>query len=198
MGNPPALSARAGVAYAVTVFAIGFVLGTARVLLLAPHLGATIAVSIEAPIILTASWYVSSTWMKRLVVEAEIRTRSLVGAVAFVTLMILEVALSIGLFHRSIGEYFAGLVSLAGAIGLAAQVCFATFPLLDVVLRRRSNLLSRAPLWSGRSRPRSGPLNGQPDFPDGGPSGDLADGRRPSRWNYKMRRGCGTAFRSLL
>ena len=67
-------------------------------------------------------------------------------AVAFVTLMILEVALSIGLFHRSIGEYFAGLVSLAGAIGLAAQVCFATFPLLDVFLRRRSNLLSRAPL----------------------------------------------------
>ena len=146
MGNRLAVSAKAGVAYAVTVFAIGFVLGTARILLLAPRLGATIAVSIETPIILTASWYVSSTWMKCLVVGAEIRTRILVGAVAFVTLMILEVALSIGLFHRSIGEYFAGLASLAGAIGLAAQVCFATSPLLDVVVRRRSNPLSRAPL----------------------------------------------------
>ena len=140
MGNPLALSAKAGVAYAVTVFAIGFVLGTARVLLLAPRLGATIAVLIEAPIILTASWYVSSTWMKRLVVEAEIRTRILVGAVAFVTLMILEVALWIGFFHRSIGEYLVGLASLAGTIGLAAQVCFATFPLLNVILRRHFNL----------------------------------------------------------
>ena len=144
MRNSLALSAKAGVAYAVTVFAIGFVLGTARVLLLAPRVGSTIAVSIEVPIILTA-WYVSSLWMKRLAIGAEIGTRILVGAVAFVTLMILEVALSISLFHRSIGEYLAGLRSLAGAIGLAAQVWFATFPLLNVVVRRRFNPLSHPP-----------------------------------------------------
>jgi len=46
---------------------------------------------------------------------------------------------------RSIGEYLAGLRSLAGAIGLAAQVCFATFPLLNVVVRRRFNPLSHPP-----------------------------------------------------
>src|ERR1700694_2744773 len=146
VGNLIALSAKAGVAYAVTVFAIGVLLGAARVLLLAPRVGSTIAVSVEAPIILTASWYVSSIWMRRLVVGAEIRTRILVGVVAFVTLMILEVALSISLFHRSIGEYLGGLRSLAGAIGLAAQVCFATFPLLNVVVRRRLNPASHPPL----------------------------------------------------
>ncbi len=140
MGKLLALSAKAGVAYAVTVFAIGFLLGTARVLLLAPHVGSTIAVSVETPIILTASWYVSSLWMKRLAVSAEFRTRILVGVVALVTLTILEVALSIGLFHRSIGEYLADLRSPAGVIGLAAQVCFATFPLLNVVVRRRLDL----------------------------------------------------------
>ena len=91
---------------------------------------------IEAPIILTASWYVSIIWMKRLMVSAEIRTRILVGAVAFVTLMILELALSVSMFHRSIGEYLADLRSLAGVIGLAAQICFATFPRLNVVVRR--------------------------------------------------------------
>ena len=132
MGKLLALSAKAGVAYAVTVFAIGFLLGTARVLLLAPHVGPTIAVSVEAPIVLTASWYVSSICMKRLKVSAEIRTRIFVGAVAFVTLTILEIALSISLFHRSIAEYLADLRSLAGMIGLAAQVCFASFPLLNV------------------------------------------------------------------
>jgi hypothetical protein len=146
VGNPLALSAKAGVAYAITVFAIGFLLGTARVLLLAPRVGSTIAVSVEVPIILTASWHVSRLWMKRLAVGAEIGTRILVGAVALVTLMILEVALSISLFHKSIGEYFAGLRSLAGAIGLAAQVCFATFPLVNLVVRRRLNPSGHAPL----------------------------------------------------
>jgi hypothetical protein len=140
------LSVKAGIAYAVTVFAVGFLLGTARVLLLAPRVGPTVAVSIETPIILGASWYVSSTWMKRLGVGTEIHTRILVGAVAFVTLMILEIVLSIGLFHRTIDAYIAGLRSPAGAIGLAAQFCFATFPLLNAVVRRRSNPLSHVPL----------------------------------------------------
>jgi hypothetical protein len=136
VGNPLASSIKAGVAYAVTVFAIGFLLGTARVLLLAPRVGSTIAVSVETPVILAASWYVSGIAMKRLVVGAEIRTRILVGAVAFVTLMILEIALSMSLFHKSFGEYLAGLRSPAGAIGFAAQVCFATFPLLNVIVSR--------------------------------------------------------------
>ena len=88
MGNPLASSIKAGVAYAVTVFAIGFLLGTARVLLLAPRVGSTVAVLVETPVILAASWYV------------------------------------------------AGLRSPAGAIGFAAQVCFATFPLLNVFVSR--------------------------------------------------------------
>ena len=143
MGNPLALSIKAGVAYAVTVFAVGFLLGTGRVLLLAPRVGSTIAVSAEAPIILAASWYLSRIWMKRLAVGAEIRTRILVGAVAFVTLMLLEVALSITVFHRSVAEYLAGLRSPAGAIGFAAQVCFATFPVLNVIGRRSSDINRR-------------------------------------------------------
>jgi hypothetical protein len=146
VGKLLALSVKAGVAYAVTVFTIGFVLGTARVLLVAPRVGSTIAVSVEAPIILTASWYVSKIWMRRLAVGAEIRPRILVGAVAFVTLMILEVALSISVFHRSMGEYLADLRSSAGAIGFAAQICFATFPLLNAVVRRRLHLPGHAPL----------------------------------------------------
>ena len=127
---------RAGIAYAATVFGIGFLLGTARVLLLAPRVGPTIAVSVETPVILAASWYVAAYWMQGLAVAAEIRTRILVGVVAFVTLMVLEVALSVSLFHRSAGEYLAGLLSPAGGIGLAAQVCFATFPLWHAVVRR--------------------------------------------------------------
>lgn len=135
-GKLLALSAKAGIAYAITVFAIGFLLGTVRVLLLAPRVGATIAVSVEVPIMLMASWYVSRILMKRFAVGAESRTRILVGAVAFATLMTLEVVLSISLFHRSIGEYLTNLRSLAGGIGFAAQICFATFPLLNVIVHQ--------------------------------------------------------------
>jgi len=153
MGNSLASSVKAGVAYAAAVFAIGFLLGTARVLLLAPRFGATLAVSVEVPVILAASWYVSTFCMKRLADSSEVFTGILVGAVAFVALMILEVVSSVGLFHRSIGEYLVQLQSIPGAIGLAAQVCFGTFPLLNVVIRRRSEPSGHAPHYS----PAAGP-----------------------------------------
>lgn len=67
---------KAAVAYALAVFAIGFVLGTIRLLLLVPRLGATIAVSVEMPLILALSWYVCGAWMRFFVVGAEIRARA--------------------------------------------------------------------------------------------------------------------------
>lgn len=139
MGNPLAVSVKAGIAYGLAVFAIGCVLGAIRVLLLAPRVGPTMAVSAEVPIILMASWFLCSLLMRRLGVGAEIGARIVVGAVAFAVLMSLEVALAVGLFHRPIGGYLAGLRSLAGAIGLAAQVCFATFPLASAIKRQRLN-----------------------------------------------------------
>ncbi len=56
--NEIAIASKAGALYALTVFLAGFVLGTFRVLLVAPHFGETIAVILEAPLMLMASWYV--------------------------------------------------------------------------------------------------------------------------------------------
>jgi hypothetical protein len=50
------VSAWAGALYALLVFLIGFILGTIRVLLIAPRLGETIAVLLETPVILGASF----------------------------------------------------------------------------------------------------------------------------------------------
>src|SRR4051794_12041687 len=44
-----AIATRAGVSYAAIIFSIGFIFGTIRVLLVAPGLGETAAVSLEAP-----------------------------------------------------------------------------------------------------------------------------------------------------
>jgi hypothetical protein len=82
---------RAGALYAIIVFLIGFILGTIRVLLLAPGLGETAAVMLEVPIMLTANWFVSGRCVDRCATYG----------------------------------------SLAGAIGLGAQVIFAMFPVIQ-------------------------------------------------------------------
>ncbi len=46
----------AGVLYFGLVFALGFILGTLRVLVLEPRLGSTGAVLLELPVMLAASW----------------------------------------------------------------------------------------------------------------------------------------------
>jgi hypothetical protein len=72
----------AGALYAIIVFLIGFILGTIRVLLLAPRLGETTAVLVEAPMILAASWFVCRWWADRLDVTRTVLARSLTGLVA--------------------------------------------------------------------------------------------------------------------
>jgi hypothetical protein len=121
----------AGALYAVIVFLIGFILGSIRVLLLAPRLGETIAVIIEAPVILAASWFVCRWCVKRLNVTGTVPDRSLTGLVAFLVLMSVEFGLGIVL-GRSLVDQVAAYGSPAGAIGLGAQMIFAMFPVIHV------------------------------------------------------------------
>jgi hypothetical protein len=127
----------AGALYAITVFLIGFILDTIRVLLLAPHLGETTAVLVEAPMMLVASWFVCRWWVDRLDLTPTVLARSLTGLVAFLVLMSAEIGLG-GVLGRSLIDQLATYESAAGAIGLAAQVVFATFPVIQV--------------WRGRPR----------------------------------------------
>lgn len=122
---------RAGFAYALIVFVIGFGLGTIRVLLLVPQLGDTVAVVLETPVILFASWVVSRWCMDRCRVRVDMGARMLVAVVALVTLMSAEGGVSLLVFGKSVAEHLADYRSVAGAIGLAAQVCFASFPVLQ-------------------------------------------------------------------
>ena len=95
---------KAGALYAIIVFSIGFMLGTIRVLLLAPRLGETIAVIIEAPIMLAASWFVCRWCVDRLDVRRTVPTRSLMGLVAFLVLMSAEVGLGAVLGRSLVGS----------------------------------------------------------------------------------------------
>src|SRR5215831_14613693 len=81
---------KAALVYFASVFAVGFALGPARTLLLAPHIGATLAVLLELPIILFASWLLCRWVLRRFSVERGLEHRIAMGAVAFALLMSAE------------------------------------------------------------------------------------------------------------
>lgn len=124
-------AASAGVVYAIAVFGVGFALGAIRVILVAPRTGPTAAVLFETPLILGASWWLVRVSIARFEVRRAVPARLLMGLVAFAGLMLADVSLGRVFFGRTGPEYLVSLATAPGAIGLAAQVTFACFPLLQ-------------------------------------------------------------------
>ena len=119
---------RAGVAYALIVFAAGFCLGALRTLALAPRIGPTLAVLLETPIILAVSWIVARWCTRRFGVGATTPERAAMGVIAFVVLMGAELVMALLLFQRPFAAYLASFATASGAIGLVAQLGFAAIP----------------------------------------------------------------------
>jgi hypothetical protein len=126
----------AGAAYFAAIFAVGFVLGTLRVLVLVPRLppptGETIGVLIELPIILTLSWLACGWLIGRFTVAHAWSARLLMGATALVLLLIGEVLLGYLGFGRSPVEQFRRYANLPELFGLLGQLTFAAFPCLQL------------------------------------------------------------------
>lgn len=129
---------KAGLVYFVLVFAAGFALGTIRVLFLVPAVGETAAVLVETPIMLSISWIACRYIIRRFGVPPVPGDRLIMGAFAFALLMIAEIGVAWLLGRRSVSAYLAHYLTLAGALGLAGQLAFAAFPLLQQKLSRRS------------------------------------------------------------
>ena len=150
---------KAGALYSVIVFLIGFILGTIRVLLVAPRLGETTAVIVEAPIILTTSWFVCRWCVDRLDVTRTVPARSLMGLVAFLVLMSAEVGFG-AVLGRSFVDHLAAYKSPPGAIGLGARMIVAVFPVTQVLRRfgkpsdRQIPPLSRPAIFDKSDRQR--------------------------------------------
>ena len=125
----------AGWVYFAIIFALGFILGVVRVMISAPRLGETTAVLLEVPVILAASWFTARWLVRACSVPAQTRDRLIMGFVAFALTMLAELALSVGLFGRSLPEHFAIYAHGVGLAGLIAQILFALFPVLQ--LKRR-------------------------------------------------------------
>lgn len=127
--------AMAGIAAFAAVFAIGFVLGTIRTLAITPRIGPVNSVLIEVPLMLGASWAITRWAIQRWEVPPRVSARLMMGAIAFAFLMTAEAMLGRLAFDQSVGQWWAGLTSPAGAIGLFAQLSFALMPLAQRQLR---------------------------------------------------------------
>ncbi|CAN5529523.1 hypothetical protein BH10PSE14_BH10PSE14_19640 [soil metagenome] len=126
----------AALAYFLTVFGLGFALGTLRVLFIIPRIGETAAVLLELPVMLAASWVAAGWCVRRFAVPPRTSARLAMGLLAFALVMVAELGLAVLLFGQSPAQHFAAYRHFAGAAGLAAQGGYALFPALRRVTPR--------------------------------------------------------------
>ncbi len=137
MGTVPGLLIAAA-AYSAVVFIAGFILGTLRVLALAPRFGDIAAVALEIPVMLAFSWFASRAVCRRFAVPALLSPRVFLGGAAFALLIIAEVALSVWAFGLTVRGWAGSLGTPAGLLGLAGQVGFGAVPAIQAALRRET------------------------------------------------------------
>lgn len=118
---------KAAAAYWAIIFALGFGLGTVRVLWLAPALGLLPATALELPVMLGASWWAAGRVLRRCGIASGAEALAM-GVLAFALLLGAECALAVVLIGQSPGTWLAGLAAPHAALGLAGQAVFALIP----------------------------------------------------------------------
>lgn len=119
---------KAGAVYFALVFGAGFALGTLRVLLVVPRLGARTAELIEAPVMLAVTFLAARWTVRRLAVPPAWTGRLGVGGTALSLLLAAEFIVVLGLRKLSLREYFATLDPVSGTVYYALLVVFALMP----------------------------------------------------------------------
>jgi hypothetical protein len=102
-----------------------------------PRFGDLLAVIIELPLILSISWLTCAVIVSRGHVPATASARLIMGSTAFALLMASEFILGTFGFGRSLAEQLSRYRHAPERIGLAGQLLFAGFPLLQLKLQRR-------------------------------------------------------------
>jgi hypothetical protein len=110
------------------VFAVGFVLGTVRVLFVVPILGERTAEILETPLMLLASFFAARWVVGRLRIPRGSRYRLPVGLVALALLLGAEMVVAFALRGVSLAEYLSSRDPLSGAVYLLALAAFAVMP----------------------------------------------------------------------
>ena len=118
----------AGTVYFLALFALGFFLGTIRVVFVTPRYGQVTGTLAEAPVMLTAAYVICRRALNHWRVSPRSAIRWTMVLLFLVLLFIFETLLGLALFGRTLSEQWAALVTLAGVLGLSAQVIAALLP----------------------------------------------------------------------
>ncbi len=119
---------RAAITYFTIVFVAAFLIGALRVTLIAPLIGAFLAVAAEVPVILFLSWFTVKPVLRRWPLTRG--ERIAMGAVAFGLLMAAEWALATVGFGQTTTTFLSDMTTAHGALGLLGQIGFAVIPSL--------------------------------------------------------------------
>lgn len=119
----------AATAFFIALFALGFVLGTIRVLFVAPQVGSLIAVLMEVPVMLFAALHACRLTVRRWRVADTLAIRGAMVVWFLMLLAVFEATLGKLLFERTLAEQMAALATSAGLIGISAQIAAALLPL---------------------------------------------------------------------
>lgn len=120
----------AATVYFFVLFALGFVLGTIRVLFVAPRIGVLSATLAEVPMMLIAALLMCRWAIRRWQVPTTLSARGAMALWFLVLLALFETLVGVALFGRTLSGTWAGLATPAGLLGLSAQAIAALLPLL--------------------------------------------------------------------
>lgn len=123
---------RAAIIYWAAIFALGFVLGTLRVLWGAAAIGETAFILMEVPVMLAASW-LAARWLVRRYKVPGLGAAAAMGGLSFALLMLAELALATGLGGMTPGEWFAGLWRVPHFYGTLGQMGYGVMPMLAML-----------------------------------------------------------------
>jgi hypothetical protein len=120
----------AATVYFLMLFALGFVLGTIRVLIVAPRFGGLAGTLAEVPVMLTAAYFACRWVIARWHVPRIRAIRWAMTSYFLVLLALFETLLGSMLFGRTLSEQGAALTTPEGLLGFSGQVVAAMFPVL--------------------------------------------------------------------
>jgi hypothetical protein len=127
---------RIATAYAVMVFGAGFVLGSIRVLVVVPRIGARAAELLELPLMIVAS-FLAAGWVNRQLAAGDPFARRLaVGAIALVVLLAAEAVTGVALRGLSLPDALVNPDPISGPLYYFSLALFAVLPALRAWGRR--------------------------------------------------------------
>lgn len=121
---------RAALIYFALVFAVGFLLGPLRVLWLEPWFGKTIAVLLEAPLLILAMWFAAPAAARWARLGGGWSRHVVVGVLALALQQAADLAVGFGLRGMTLADQLTYFTTPAGAIYAVTLVVFALMPLI--------------------------------------------------------------------